>query len=125
MTGTVPRRVPARRRALLLLVTSFIGFVGLMVLVLGWFGLAVSTSRAAAEEATPCLEAYGTDPGVEVRYETLPSRAVCVRWVGAEQEFVVIAAVPVGVTVGALTCALGGAVGALVVLRTMRPTTVV
>ncbi|GIG40055.1 hypothetical protein Cph01nite_18170 [Cellulomonas phragmiteti] len=57
---------------------------------------------------------------MQIRYEALPARAVCVWDVDGERREVVVASVPAAVTVGALALAVGGIAGTVLVLVTAR-----
>lgn len=116
------RRGLSRRGALALLVASGVALVGVVVLAVGWFGIGTTTLRASAAGSEACLAAYEVGSGVEIRYELLPARAVCVWDVGGVREEVVVASVAPAVTGGALALAVGGgAATAAVLVRARRP----
>ncbi|MCC2315237.1 hypothetical protein [Cellulomonas xiejunii] len=123
MSARLPRRrVTSRRRALALLVASGLALVGLVVLAVGWLGIGMTTLRASAAGTEPCVAAYEGGAGVQIRYELLPARSVCVWDVDGMRQEVVIASVPPAVTGGALVLALGGIAGtAAVLVRSRRP----
>jgi len=118
--GLPRRRVTSRRRALALLVASGLALVGLVVLAVGWFGIGTTTLRASAAGTEPCVAAYEGGAGVQIRYELLPARAVCVWEVEGTRQEVVVASVPVAVTAGALVLAVGGIAGTVAALRPAR-----
>ncbi|MBO3095743.1 hypothetical protein [Cellulomonas dongxiuzhuiae] len=114
------RRGRSRRRTLALLVASGLALVGVVVLGVGWAGIGITTLRASAAGSEPCLAAYEVGSGVEIRYELLPARAVCVRDVDGTRQEVVVASVPTAVTVGGLVLALGGIAGTVAALLPAR-----
>lgn len=116
------RRGRSRRRTLALLVASGLALVGVVVLGVGWAGIGITTLRASAAGDEPCLAAYEVGSGVDIRYELLPARAVCVRDVDGTRQEVVVASVPTAVTVGGLVLALGGVAGTVAALLPARRT---
>lgn len=126
MTAGPPtrRRGLSRRGALALLVASGLALLGVVVLAVGWFGIGTATLRASAAGSEPCLAAYEAGSGVEIRYELLPARAVCVWDVDGVRQEVVVASVPPAVTAAGLALAAGGITAtAAVLVRARRPRT--
>jgi hypothetical protein len=111
-------------RALALLVASGAAIVGMVLLVVCYPGIGVSTLTSSARELDPCVAAYsaGTDSAT-VRYTVAPPRAICTWDVAGEPtEVVVASASPALFTVGALL-AVGGvltSVGLLLAPRLRR-----
>lgn len=68
----------ARRRMVQLLVASGIGAVALLTVVVLYATVWVTTIRASASNAAPCLGAYSDGrPGTRVEYAVLPPASAC------------------------------------------------
>jgi hypothetical protein len=100
---------PSVRRALALLVASGAAIVGMVLLVVCYTGIGVSTLSSSKDHPDPCVQAYaaGTDDA-SVRYTVVPPKAICTWDVeGEPTEVVVATASPALFTVGAVL-AVGG-----------------
>lgn len=120
--GVPGAQAPNVRRALALLVTSFLALVGIVMVAGVYVGLVATTSRSTADGDVPCLVAYsaGTDHA-HVSYELAPPRSVCT-WSpsGGADERVVVAAGSTAVFGVGLALAGLGVAGVVVVLVTGR-----
>jgi hypothetical protein len=115
-------RAPDVRRALALLVSSFLALVGIVMVAGVYVGLVASASRATADGDVPCLTAFsaGTDHA-HVGYELAPPRAVCTWSPSGAEERVVVAqgsGVLLGVGLGLAGVGVAGVVVVLVSGRT-------
>ena len=83
-------------RALALLVGSGAAIVGMVLLVVCYTGIGVTTLTATKDDPDPCVEAYaaGTD-SASVRYTVVPPKAICTWDVDGEPTEVVVAAASV------------------------------
>jgi hypothetical protein len=96
-------------RALALLVASGAAIVGMVLLVVCYTGIGVTTLTSSKDDPDPCVQAYaaGTDDA-SVRYTAVPPKAICTWDVAGEPtEVVVAAASPALFAVGAVL-AVGG-----------------
>ena len=115
---------PSVGRALALLVASGAAIVGMILLVVCYTGIGVTTLTSSADDMDPCVAAYadGTD-SASVRYTVVPPQAICTWDVAGEPtEVVVASASPALFAVGAVL-AVGGvltSVGLLVAGRVRR-----
>ncbi len=119
---------PSVGRALALLVASGAAIVGLVLLVVCYTGIGVSTLTSAKDDPHPCVQAYaaGTD-SASVRYTAVPPRAICTWDVAGEPTEVVVASASPALFVTGAVLAVGGVlvcVGLLVVGRLRRPSAV-
>ena len=112
---------PSVGRALALLVASGAAIVGMVLLVVCYTGIGVSTLTTSKDDPHPCVQAYaaGTDDA-SVRYTVVPPKAICT-WdvAGQPTEVVVASASPALFTAGAVL-ALGGVLVSAVLLITGR-----
>ncbi|WP_432457878.1 hypothetical protein [Cellulomonas iranensis] len=117
------RRAPrSRRRALALLVTTALGLVGVVTLLVTWVSIGVRTVQAA-QDAAPgtCLAAYEAgEADARVGFGVVPARSVCTWDVDGARERSVVAAAPTAVVVGGLVLLLGGAAGTAVAVLPPR-----
>lgn len=69
---------PNVRRALAMLVATFLALVGIVMVAGVYVGVVASTSRATSDGDVPCLVAFsdGTDHA-HVKYELAPPQSVC------------------------------------------------
>jgi hypothetical protein len=112
---------PSVGRALALLVASGAAIVGMVLLVVCYTGIGVSTLSSAKDDPDPCVQAYaaGTDDA-SVRYTVVPPKAICTWDVAGEPTEVVVAtASPVLFTVGAVL-AVGGVLASVALLVASR-----
>ena len=115
---------PSVARALALLVASGAAIVGMVLLVVCYTGIGVTTLTSQNDDMDPCVAAYaaGTDDA-SVRYTVVPPQAICTWDVAGEPtEVVVASASPALFAVGAVL-AVGGvltSVGLLVAGRVRR-----
>lgn len=102
---------PSVGRALALLVASGAAIVGMVLLVVCYTGIGVTTLTATKDDPDPCVEAYaaGTDDA-SVRYTVVPPQAICTWDVDGEATEVVVAAASVPLFVTGAVLAVGGVV---------------
>lgn len=100
---------PSVRRALALLVGSGAAIIGMILLVVCYTGVGVTTLTSSNEDMDPCVEAYaaGTD-SASVRYTAVPPQAVCTWDVAGESTEVVVATAPPVLFAAGATLAVGG-----------------
>lgn len=115
---------PGVGRALALLVASGAAIVGLVLLVVCYTGIGVTSLSASKETPDPCVAAYaaGTD-SASVRYTVVPPKAICTWDVAGEPTEVVVAEASTTLfAVGAVLAVGGGltSLGLLVVPRVRR-----
>ena len=112
---------PSVKRALALLVASGAAIVGMVLLVVCYTGIGVTSLTSTNDDIDPCVAAYsaGTDSAT-VQYTVVPPQAVC-RWdVDGERTEVVVAAASTAMFTTAAVLAVGGVlvcVGVLVATR--------
>ena len=120
----MPAAQPSVGRALALLVASGLAIVGMVLLVVCYTGIGVSSLSSSKDDPHPCVQAYaaGTD-GASVRYTVMPPKAICTWDVAGEPtEVVVASASPVLFAAGAML-AVGGVLvsgGLLIASRRRR-----
>ncbi|GEL98689.1 hypothetical protein CTE05_22360 [Cellulomonas terrae] len=97
------------RRALALLIGSGAAIVGMVLLVVCYTGIGVTTLTATNDDPDPCVEAYaaGTDDAT-VRYALVPPQAICTWDVDGEPTEVVVAAASVPLFATGAALAVGG-----------------
>ncbi|NUU18317.1 hypothetical protein HP550_13760 [Cellulomonas humilata] len=109
---------PSVGRALALLVASGAAIVGMVLLVICYTGIGVTSLTSSVDDMDPCVEAYsaGTD-SASVRYTVAPPRAICTWDVDGEPTDVVVAAASVPLFATGAVLAVGGVLvcGVLVV----------
>lgn len=100
---------PSVRRALALLIGSGAAIVGMVLLVVCYTGIGVTTLTATKDDPDPCVEAYaaGTD-SASVRYTVVPPQAICTWDVDGEPTEVVVAAASVPLFATGAVLAVGG-----------------
>ncbi|WP_315094536.1 hypothetical protein [uncultured Cellulomonas sp.] len=108
---------PSVRRALALLVASGAAIVGMVLLVVVYTGIGVTTLTASNEDLDPCVAAYsaGTDSAT-VRYTVVPPQAVCTWDVAGESTEVVVASASTALFTAGAVLAVGGVLVCLVLL---------
>jgi hypothetical protein len=111
-------------RALALLVASGAAIVGMVLLVVCYTGIGVTTLTSAKDDMDPCIEAYsaGTD-SASVRYTVVPPQAICTWDVDGEPTEVVVAAASVPLFTAGAVLAIGGVLvcgGLLIMARRSR-----
>ena len=121
---TVAAAQPSVRRALALLIGSGAAIVGLVLLVICYTGIGVSTLTSSKDDPHPCVQAYaaGTDDA-SVRYTVVPPKAICTWDVDGSQTEVVVAAASVPLFVTGAVLAVGGVLvcgGVLITARRSR-----
>jgi NADH:ubiquinone oxidoreductase subunit K len=100
---------PSVRRALTLLVASGAAIVGLVLLVVCYTGVGVTTLTSSNESMDPCVEAYAAGTGdASVRYTVVPPQAICTWDVAGEPTEVVVAAASTALFAVGATLAVGG-----------------
>jgi hypothetical protein len=108
---------PSVGRALALLIGSGAAIVGMVLLVVCYTGIGVSTLTSTKDDPDPCVTAYaaGTD-SASVQYTVVPPQAIC-RWdVDGEQTEVVVAAASVPLFTAGAVLAVGGVLVCVVLL---------
>lgn len=115
---------PSVGRALALLLGSGAAIVGLVLLVVCYTGIGVTTLTTSKDDPDPCVQAYaaGTDDA-SVRYTIVPPRAICTWDVAGEPTEVVVASAPPALFAAGAVLAVGGvlvSVGVLVASRRRR-----
>ena len=100
---------PSVGRALALLVGSGAAIVGMVLLVVCYTGIGVTTLTATKNDPDPCVEAYaaGTD-SAGVRYTVVPPKAICTWDVDGEPTEVVVAEASVPLFTAGALLAVGG-----------------
>ena len=115
---TVAAAQPSVRRALALLIGSGAAIVGMVLLVICYTGIGVTTLTATKDDPDPCVEAYaaGTD-SASVQYTIVPPKAICTWDVDGSRTEVVVAAASVPLFATGAVLAVGGVLvcGVLVV----------
>ena len=108
---------PSVGRALALLVGSGAAIVGMVLLVICYTGIGVTTLTTTKDDPHPCVEAYaaGTD-SASVRYTAVPPQAVCTWDVDGEPTEVVVAAASVPLFTAGAVLAVGGVLVCVVLL---------
>jgi hypothetical protein len=96
-------------RALALLVASGAAIVGMVLLVVCYTGIGVTTLTSAKDDMDPCIEAYsaGTD-SASVRYTVVPPQAICTWDVDGEPTEVVVASASTALFAAGAVLAFGG-----------------
>ena len=108
---------PSVARALALLVASGAAIVGMILLVVCYTGIGVTTLTSSADDMDPCVAAYadGTD-SASVRYTVVPPQAICTWDVDGEPTEVVVAAASVPLFATGAVLAVGGVLACTVLL---------
>lgn len=112
-----------RGQLLALLAGSGLALVGLVVLLVGWIGVGVSTLESSNATDEPCLVAYAAEQA-SVQFSAFPPRAVCT-WDVDGAEVVVAQMAPQVFAAGLAAAVLGVGVtvtvGALTRRRRVAP----
>lgn len=112
---------PSVGRALALLVASGAAIVGMVLLVVCYTGIGITTLTTSNDDPDPCVVAYtaGTDDA-SVRYTVVPPQAVCTWDVAGEPTEVVVAAASPALFAAGAVLAVGGVAVCAVLLITGR-----
>jgi len=108
---------PSVRRALALLVASGAAIVGMVLLVVCYTGIGVSTLTSTTTDMNPCVAAWSEGTAAaSVRYTVVPPQAVCTWDVAGEPTEVVVASASTPLFAAGAVLAVGGVVVCLVLL---------
>ncbi|WP_066587359.1 hypothetical protein [Cellulomonas timonensis] len=107
-----------RGQLLALLASSGVALVGLVVLIVGWVGLGVTTLESSSASDQPCLVAHAAEQA-SVRFTAFPPRAVCT-WDADGAEVVVGQMAPQAFAAGLTAAVLGAGTTIAVGVLTRR-----